>query len=94
MITQADIDAGKVTNTATATGKDPAGNDVDDISGTAGDNDTPTDTLLPSNPAIALVKTVTLNDGGDGLQAGDTLEYAFTVTNTVNVTHSNPVTAG
>jgi hypothetical protein len=37
-ITQADIDAGKVVNTALATAKDPKGNDVTDVSGTAVDN--------------------------------------------------------
>jgi hypothetical protein len=39
-ITQADIDAGKVVNTALATAKDPKGNDVTDISGTTVTNDT------------------------------------------------------
>jgi hypothetical protein len=43
-ITQADIDAGKVVNTALATAKDPKGNDVTDVSGTAVDNNTPTTT--------------------------------------------------
>jgi hypothetical protein len=38
-ITQADIDAG---NTALATAKDPKGNDVTDVSGTAVDNNTTT----------------------------------------------------
>jgi hypothetical protein len=41
--TQADIDAGKVVNTALATAKDPKGNDVTDVSGTV-DNNTPTTT--------------------------------------------------
>jgi hypothetical protein len=41
-ITQADIDAGS--NTALATAKDPKGNDVTDVSGTAVDNNTPTTT--------------------------------------------------
>jgi hypothetical protein len=40
-ITQADIDAGKVVNTALATAKDPKG-DVTDVSGTAVDNNTTT----------------------------------------------------
>jgi hypothetical protein len=39
-ITQADIDAGKVVNTALATAKDPKKNSVTDISGTTVTNDT------------------------------------------------------
>ena len=51
-LTQADIDAGSVTNTATATGgyNDPAGDPqtVADVSGTANDNDTVTVTSFAS----------------------------------------------
>jgi hypothetical protein len=50
-ITQADIDAGKVVNTALATAK--IRNDVTDVSGTAVDNNTPTTTPLT---ACMLVK--------------------------------------
>jgi hypothetical protein len=53
-ITQADIDAGKVVNTALATAKDPKGNDVTDVSGTVGKQYSNT-TPLTQNP-IALVK--------------------------------------
>ena len=42
-LTQADIDAGSVSNTAVATGSSPgAEDDVSDTSGTANDNDSPT----------------------------------------------------
>ncbi len=40
-------------------------------------------------PAIELKKEATLNDGGDGVQAGDTITYTFTVINTGNVPLSN-----
>ncbi|MFA9192761.1 hypothetical protein AAGV28_15415, partial [Flavobacterium sp. FZUC8N2.13] len=54
-ITQADIDAGKVVNTALATAKDPKGNEVTDISGTQIDNNTPTETPVTQNPGITVV---------------------------------------
>jgi hypothetical protein len=59
-------------NTALATAKDPKGNDVTDVSGTAVDN-TPTTTPL-QNPSIALVKTAAV--GGTG-KVGDVITYTF-----------------
>jgi hypothetical protein len=56
-ITQADIDAGSVTNSATATAKDPNEIDVIDISGTANDNDTSTDT--PTTPPVVVLADFT-----------------------------------
>ncbi|RVT74997.1 DUF11 domain-containing protein, partial [Flavobacterium sufflavum] len=90
-ITQADIDAGKVTNTALAIGKDPKGADVRDVSGTTVNNDTPTDTALPQKPGIALVKTGTFIDTNNDsfAQVGEKINYVFTVTNTGNVTVTN-----
>jgi hypothetical protein len=52
-ITQADIDAGKVVNTALATAKDPKGNSVTDIWNYR-DNDTPTDTPLTQTLVLLL----------------------------------------
>ena len=45
-ITQADVDAGSVTNSATATGEDPDSNSINDTSGTANDNDDSTITTV------------------------------------------------
>ncbi len=68
-LTQADLDAGIVSNTATVTGTPPQGPVVSD-------KDT-FDLPLVDGPAISLVKT--------GVIAGDTISYTFTVTNTGNV---------
>ncbi|MFV5696551.1 gliding motility-associated C-terminal domain-containing protein [Flavobacterium sp. LB3P122] len=92
-ITQADIDGGKVINSALASGKDPKGSDVTDISGTTVQNNTPTVTLLPQTASIALVKTGIFSDtNNDGFpQVGEKINYTFTVTNTGNVIASNIV---
>jgi gliding motility-associated-like protein/uncharacterized repeat protein (TIGR01451 family) len=90
-ITQADVDAGEVVNSATATGQDPngtavtdtsdSGNPVDDTG--AGNDDTVTP--LDPNPEITFVKT----SQALGTDLGDTILYTFTVTNTGNVTVDN-----
>lgn len=86
-ITQADIDAGSVSNTATATGDLPGGGTVSDTSGTGPTTDDPTVTPLDATSGIALIKDATLNDlGTPGVDAGDTISYAFTVVNTGGVT--------
>lgn len=84
-LTQADLDAGNVDNTATATGTKPGGGTVSD--------DGSTSTPLPRSPRIELHKSAgAITDGdGNGPDAGDTITYSFTVTNTGNVT-LNPVT--
>ncbi|MUP44032.1 hypothetical protein FLP08_15800, partial [Gramella aestuarii] len=85
-ITQAHMDAGFVSNSATATGDSPsATDDVTDVSDngdpTDGD-DNPTITTLNQNPAIEAVKTVRVA----GTEVGDVIEYDIVVTNTGNVT--------
>src|SRR5690606_1190718 len=79
--TQADIDAGRVENTATGTGTPPSGPPV---------NSPPDTSIVPPDdtPGLTIEKTGTLNDlDGDGLlDPGETVSYAFLVTHTGSVT--------
>jgi gliding motility-associated-like protein/uncharacterized repeat protein (TIGR01451 family) len=85
-IQQADVDAGKVTNSATVIGTTPTNSTVTDTSGTTITNDTPTETTLTPSPSIALVKVGAV--GGNGT-VGDLITYTFTVTNTGNTALTN-----
>ena len=76
--TQADIDAGKIDNTATATGKDPKGAEV-----TASDNATVT--AVAAAPALTVEKTA---EPTSGVKVGDKVKYTVVVTNSGNVTVS------
>ncbi|MDI1254993.1 MAG: Ig-like domain-containing protein, partial [Flavobacterium sp.] len=95
VITQADVDTGSVTNTATVTGTDPSNNPVTDVSDSSDPtlpaNNDPTVTNLIPNPSVELVKVGTYEDTNlDGMvDVGDSINYLFTVTNSGNVTLEN-----
>jgi large repetitive protein len=79
IVTQANIDAGSFTNTATANGVPQAGT-LDPVSDSETVNATQT-------PDIALIKSSSLNLGMNGIaDPGDIITYTYTVTNTGNVT--------
>ncbi|MDQ0649461.1 putative repeat protein (TIGR01451 family) [Microbacterium natoriense] len=77
VLTQAEVDAGEIINTATATG-----------TGTGEEPPTIEDTVvtpIEAQPAIALTKTggdYADADGDGRINAGDTVKFRFTVTNT------------
>jgi uncharacterized repeat protein (TIGR01451 family)/LPXTG-motif cell wall-anchored protein len=83
VVTQQDMDAGSVSNTATATGLDPAGSPV------SSDPSKVTFTVAAA-PALALVKTAHATTADS--KVGQKVQYDFLITNTGNVT-VNDVTA-
>jgi uncharacterized repeat protein (TIGR01451 family) len=92
-ITTADVVAGRVTNQATAKGKPPIGADVSDLSDNAAPNqNNPTITAITPMPSIALIKTITsvidVNTSGF-TDAGDTINYTFSIKNTGNLPLNN-----
>jgi uncharacterized repeat protein (TIGR01451 family) len=93
LLTQAEVDAGTVSNQATASGTSPTSVVVTDLSHpTSQTGNAPTIVTLAPKPAIALIKSVTsVNDiNSDGrTNVGDTITYGFVVKNVGNQTLTN-----
>ncbi|MBB5438855.1 putative repeat protein (TIGR01451 family)/gliding motility-associated-like protein [Pedobacter sp. AK017] len=77
-LSQADKNAGSVSNSATVTAKSPSGQTLSDVSGTAESNNTPTVTVIPQKALISLVKTASFS--------GNKVTYTFSIKNLGNVT--------
>ena len=75
-VTQDDVDAGKIDNTATATGKDPKGNEVTDDA-------TATVTTVAADAKLTVEKTASPESG---VGVGGKVTYTVKVTNSGNVT--------
>ncbi|GAA2465755.1 hypothetical protein GCM10009857_34540 [Agromyces soli] len=83
-ITQADVDAGTITNTAAAHGTPPRGGAVDSDPDEA-------EVVIPPAPSLQIVKSADTTE----LVAGETITYSFVVSNTGNVTlHEVAVSEG
>ena len=94
VITQADIDAGLVTNQAEAVGTAPDQSTVSDLSDDNSElEDDPTDTDLCQDSDIALIKEAELMDMDESgcPSVGDVIHYTFTVANLGNTELTNIV---
>jgi LPXTG-motif cell wall-anchored protein len=76
--TQADVDAGRVTNTATGSGTPPVGPPTETPT-------SPTDVPIPPAPGLTVVKSASATDAAS-FKVGEEITYSFVLTNTGNTT--------
>ena len=92
LIDQEIVDAGGLTNTATATGVGPDGRSVSDVSdvgdiGVGDTDDDPTITTIAQDPQLTVTKSASIAGNEDGfVGVTDVIDYTILVTNTGNVT--------
>ncbi|MBK6285212.1 MAG: gliding motility-associated C-terminal domain-containing protein [Draconibacterium sp.] len=87
IISQEDIDAEGVTNSASVSGFNLKGEPVTDISGSDVENDEPTLTVIPQNPSVFIQKEAVLF--ANEVVMYDNVSFNILVTNTGNVTLYN-----
>uniref|UniRef100_UPI002616639E DUF7507 domain-containing protein n=1 Tax=uncultured Aquimarina sp. TaxID=575652 RepID=UPI002616639E len=94
IITQADIDAGSVTNVAQVTSEDPNGMPIEDLTSDDPNTPTPDDptiTVVDQTPELMLTKVQDAPADGAYDTVGEVITYMLTVTNTGNTTLTNVV---
>ena len=79
-VTQADVDAGTLTNTAGVVGTPPDGTPLTPVPSN------PVTVTIPASPGLSIVKTADVQAAA----VGEKITYTFTVTNTGNVTITDP----
>jgi len=89
-ITPEDLEVGEIDNQALVNADSPSGVTVDDLSDTSNDNDPnetggpddPTNTIIPVEPCIALIKSSDLDVGpNEQVSVGDIITYTYELTN-------------